>query len=235
MPIKAVLFDLDNTLFDFLRMKRESCAAAVEAMVDAGLGMRKDEALKLLFALYDKHGIEYSRIFQEFLKAEGKLTAGSGLREGASQTSHRILAEGIVAYRRAQLRYVKPYPGAVQTLLKLKERGLRLGIVSDAPAVNAWIRMVEMGLPDFFDVIVTFDDTGERKPSKKPFAIALGKLKVAASEVLYVGDWPERDIAGAKSLGMRTAFAKYGSAARSHGADFELEQVSDVLKVVERL
>ena len=222
--LKAVLFDLDNTLFDFMRMKRESCAAVVEAMVDAGLGMSRDQAMKLLFELYDKHGIEHSRIFQEFLKA-------------AKKTSPRILAEGVVAYRKAQLRYVKPYPGALHTLVKLKERGLRLGIVSDAPSVNAHIRMVEMGLSDFFDVVVTYDDTGERKPSKKPFAIALGKLHVAADEVLYVGDWPERDIAGAKSLGMRTAFAKYGAMKpdAKHDADFALEKVEDVLGIVAKL
>lgn len=225
MPLRAVLFDLDNTLFDFMRMKRESCVAAVEAMVDAGLGMVRDDAMKLLFQLYDKHGIEHSRIFQEFLKA------------AKSQVDHRILAEGVVAYRRAQLRYVKPYPGAVRTLVKLKERGLKLGIVSDAPAVNAFIRMVEMGLPDFFDAVVTFDDTGERKPSKKPFAIALGKLRVAASDVLYIGDWPERDIAGARSVGLRTAFARYGALhpeAKS-GADFELDDIRELASVVERL
>ncbi len=225
MPLKAVLFDLDNTLFDFMRMKHESCAAAVEAMVDAGLGLEREQALKLLFQLYDKHGIEYSRIFQEFLQmAKGKV-------------DFRILAEGVVAYRKAQLRYVKPYPGAVRTLIALKEQGLKLAIVSDAPAVNAFIRMVEMGLPDFFDAVVTYDDTGERKPSKKPFAIALGKLRVAASEVLYVGDWPERDIAGAKSVGLRTAFAKYGAMqpnAKS-GADFELESIGDIIGIVERL
>ena len=125
----------------------------------------------------------------------------------------------------------------MRTLVALKERGLKLAIVSDAPAVNAFIRMVEMGLPDFFDAVVTFDDTGERKPSKKPFAIALQKLGMAANEVLYVGDWPERDIAGAKAAGLRTAFAAYGSLTpeAKSGADFALGAITDLVAIVERL
>ncbi|HLD78034.1 MAG TPA: hypothetical protein VJB16_03305, partial [archaeon] len=101
--LKAVLFDLDNTLFDFMRMKRESCAAAVEAMVDAGLGLGAAEATKLLFQLYDRYGIEHSRIFQEFLKEVSKrmgkaatlpARGAKGLEAWAAPIDHRILAEG---------------------------------------------------------------------------------------------------------------------------------------------
>ena len=44
MPIRAVLFDLDNTLIDFMTMKRKSCEAAVDAMISAGLRMPKRRA-----------------------------------------------------------------------------------------------------------------------------------------------------------------------------------------------
>jgi len=220
--IEAILFDLDNTLIDFMLMKRKSCEAAIEAMISAGLRMDRDKAMKILFGLYGEKGIEYNRIFQEFLnKTLGKV-------------DYKILAEGIVAYRKAQAAYVKPYPGTVRTLIKLKERGLKLGIVSDAPSVNAWIRLVEMKLEDFFDVVVTFQDTGEKKPSKTPFMRAIKEIGVKPSNVLFVGDWPERDIRGAKALGMKTAFAKYGSTkpVKKPGADFELERIEDLLRLV---
>ena len=66
--IKEIIFDLDNTLIDFLKMKKHSCEAAISAMIDAGLKVKKEKALKLLFELYDKHGLENPRIFQKFLK-----------------------------------------------------------------------------------------------------------------------------------------------------------------------
>jgi putative hydrolase of the HAD superfamily len=224
--IKAVLFDLDNTLIDFMLMKHKSCEAAIDAMISAGLRMGRQKAMKILFELYGEKGIEYNRIFQEFLnKTLGKI-------------NYKILAEGIVAYRKAQATYVKPYPGTIKTLVKLKERGLKIGIVSDAPSLNAWIRLVEMKLDDFFDVVVTFHDTGEKKPSKLPFLKATKEIGVEPTNVLFVGDWPERDIRGAKALGMRTAFAAYGSTKKAEksvhaaGADYVLRSIEDILEIV---
>lgn len=66
--IKAVLFDLDNTLIDFMRFKNKCCEAAIEEMISAGLRMNKEKASSLLFKIYDKYGIEHKMIFQKFLK-----------------------------------------------------------------------------------------------------------------------------------------------------------------------
>jgi putative hydrolase of the HAD superfamily len=222
--IEAILFDLDNTLIDFMTMKRKSCEAAIEAMISAGLRMDRKKAMDILFELYGEKGIEYNRIFQDFLnKTTGRV-------------DYKILAEGIVAYRKAQAAYVKPYPGTVKTLVRLKEKGLKLGIVSDAPSVNAWIRLVEMRLEDFFDVVVTFHDTGEKKPSKLPFLKAVKEIGVEPAKIIFVGDWPERDIKGAKAVGMKTAFARYGSskkAGRSKcGADYVLDRIDGLLGIV---
>lgn len=220
--IKAILFDLDNTLMDFMLMKRKSCEAAIEAMINAGLSMSRERGMSILFRLYGEKGIEYDRIFQEFLKATMK------------RVDYKILAKGINAYRKAQIAYVKPYPKAMETLIKLRERGMNLGIVSDAPSVNAWIRLVEMKLEDFFDVVITFHDTGEKKPSKAPFLRAVKELGIKPENILFVGDRPERDIKGAKSVGMKTAFAVYGSTkpVRKSGADHDLVSITDLLKIV---
>jgi HAD superfamily hydrolase (TIGR02253 family) len=221
--IKAVLFDLDNTLIDFMRMKRASIDAALNAMLGAGLNMDKEKASKKLYELYSKHGIEHQKIFQKFL---GKVM---------KKVDYKILAAGIVAYRKVQLGVLEPYAMVIPTLIKLREKGLKLAIVSDAPRLRAWIRLVEMRLHDFFDVVVTFEDTRKRKPHKAPFEEALKRLKLKPEECLMVGDWPERDIKGAKELGMKTAFAKYGATKDvASKADYELKSVEDVLKVVEK-
>ncbi|UCC91854.1 MAG: TIGR02253 family HAD-type hydrolase [Candidatus Aenigmatarchaeota archaeon] len=220
--IEAILFDLDNTLIDFMLMKRKSCEAAIDSMVNAGLKMGRGNAMRILFGLYGEKGIEYNRIFQEFL------------RKTIGKIDYKILAKGIVAYRKAQIAYVKPYPGTVKTLIKLKEKGMKLGIVSDAPSVNAWIRLVEMNIGDFFDVVITLHETGRKKPSKVPFLKAVKEIGVEPANVLFVGDWPERDIRGAKAIGMRTAFARYGSQkeVKKSGADYELDKVEDLLRIV---
>ena len=65
--IKAVLFDLDNTLIDFMKVKRSSVNAAINAMLAAGIKLKKKKATKILYGLYKKHGIEHQQIFQKFL------------------------------------------------------------------------------------------------------------------------------------------------------------------------
>ena len=85
-----------------------------------------------------------------------------------------------------------------------------------------------------FDAVVTFNDTGERKPHPAPFKAILNKLNVKPEETLMIGDWAERDILGAKNAGMKTAFAKYGDTfnTQDHGADFELNDISELVGII---
>lgn len=225
--MKAIIFDLDNTLMDFMRMKDAACDEAMTAMIDAGLDIKKNEGLKILYEIYDKHGIEYKEIFQKFLKKTIK------------KVDWKILASGIVAYRRVKLGYLATYPHTHSTLIALKQRGIKLAIISDAPRPRAWLRLAALKLGDFFDVVITHDDTGKYKPHKQPFVVAMKRLGVKPEDCLMVGDWPERDIAGAKNLGMRTCLAKYGLTKKHKKqklrikADYSLNSIKDLLKIIQ--
>ena len=219
--IKAVLFDLDNTLVDFLKMKRLSIEAAIDGMIGAGLHINHEKGVKTLYELYDKYGMEEKTIFQKFLKKiKGKV-------------DYKILANGIVAYRKVRSGFLDPYPNVDYVLLKLKGRGIKIGIVTDAPRLKAWVRLASMKLSNYFDVVVTYEDTKQHKPSEMPFKAALKKLNLKAEECLMVGDWPERDIKGAKSIGMQTCFAKYGNRdIKKSGADYEINTIKELLDIV---
>lgn len=219
--IKAVIFDLDNTLIDFMKMKKLSCDAAISAMIGAGLNVKKEKAMKELFKLYDKYGLEEKTIFQKFLKKTAK------------KIDYEVLASGIVAYRRVRAGFLEPYPHVPEALFELKRRGIKLAIVSDAPRLKAWIRLVSMKINHLLDIVVTFDDTKEMKPSIIPFKVAFKKLKVKPQECLMVGDRPERDIKGAKKLGMLTCFAKYGNPKAESTADYEINDIKELLEIVE--
>ncbi len=230
--IKAVIFDLDNTLIDLMEMKKQAVRSSVDAMIDAGLDIEKEKAVKIFEKMYMNFNIEDRKIFQRFLKkVHGKVDI-------------RMLCYAILAYRRTKAGYLVPYPGAKRTLLKIKSMGLKTAIVSDAPRERAWLRICSTGLDEFFDVIVTFDDTKVRKPSHKPFLLATKRLNVLPEETLMVGDFPERDIKGAKALGMKTAFAKYGYDAYEEyrekknvtvNADVILNKVSDLISYVKKV
>ncbi|MFI5360546.1 MAG: HAD-IA family hydrolase [Elusimicrobiota bacterium] len=222
--IKAVIFDIDNTLTDFMKMKRAAVDAAVEGMMDAGLPGNKDELVKEVFDVYWKEGIEDQKIFDKILKAK------------LGRIDFKILAGGILAYRRAKNGTMTLYPRVNQTLMELLKLGIKRTVISDAPKMEVWLRIVGLGLHHYFDDIITSEDFGVKKPDPKPYRRALEVLGTKAEETLMVGDWPERDIKGAKGVGMRTAWAKYGDTfgTKESGADYELGDIYEVVSIVKR-
>lgn len=219
--IRAIIFDIDNTLVDFMEMKEKSLGPAVEAMIKKGLNLSKEESLKRIYEIYSKYGMEYKLIFQEFLKQAG-------------QYDYRILAAGIIAYR--DRREVKPYENMPGILSDLKKQGYKLAIVSDAPSLKAWLRLTYMGIEDMFDVVVAFDDTKLEKPAKLPFEKALAELGVHRDEVLMIGDMPHKDMEGARRMGFVSCFAAYGNSnvkPEDAGADYVARRPEDILDIVE--
>ena len=220
--IDAVIFDLDNTLVDFMLMKRNAVEAGIRAMIDAGLQRSFEEVDTVVSRVYQEQGIEYQRVFNQVLT------------ELTGEDDHKILAAGIIGYRKAREATLVPYPHVHMTLFTLARMGLRLGVVSDAPKLEAWLRLCSLNLHHIFDAVVTFEDTGERKPSPMPFKRVLGMLGVDPSQAIMVGDWEERDILGARNIGMHTAFARYGDTFNTGDstADFDLEDISDLVDIV---
>jgi putative hydrolase of the HAD superfamily len=223
--IRAIVFDLDNTLTDFMRMKTAAIDAAVDAMIDAGLELPREAVRARIDAIYQEQGMEYQKVFDQLLESE------------LGHIDPKILASGVVAYRRARESSLVLYPHVQMTLLELVRRGIKIGVVSDAPAPQAWLRLCQLGLQHVFEAVVTFDDTHELKPSPAPFREVLRRLGVEPHEALMVGDWPARDMVGGRQIGMRTVFARYGDTfgTRESGADHELNDVFELVGIVDRL
>jgi len=222
--IKAIVFDLDNTLVDFMKMKRRAIEEAIPAMIDAGLKITSEEANRIIDKIYKERGIEYQQVFDVLLQ------------QILNKVDYKILAAGIIAYRRAREASLIPYPHVYLTLNNLLKLGIKMGVLSDAPVKEAWLRLAFLNFQHTFDAVVTFDDTGERKPSPAPFLKILEKLNVKPEESLMVGDWAERDIQGAMKVGMKTAFARYGDTfeTQTHDADYELADISVLLDIVKK-
>jgi len=220
--IKAVIFDLDNTLLDFVKMKDAAIRAAVDAMVEAGLTVEKKEAVGVIKKIYDEKGYEYQEVFDEYL------------RKTTGRVEYRYLASAIVAYRRAKEASLILYPRVNVTLMMLAKMGLKLGVVSDAPSRKAWMRLCYLNLHHLFDAVVTFDDTGVQKPAPEPFYKICNLLEIKPAEALMVGDWPEKDMVGARQVGMSTAFARYGDTlgVQESGADYDLSDIYQLIDIV---
>ena len=119
-----------------------------------------------------------------------------------------------------------------------------VAIVS-APVIFRWV-----GMPGMFTaigvlaivaigVVLWVVPNAPRPPEhvKAPFREVLRRLGVEPSESLMIGDWAERDVVGARSLGMRTVFARYGDTfdTKESGADFDVDDVFELVSIVDRL
>ena len=223
--ISAIIFDLDNTLLDFVKMKQFAVKAAITAMIEAGLNVDEEKAYQDIFDLYVEKGWENQQVFDDYLNQ----TVGN--------VSNKILAAGIVSYRRAREATLLVYPNVNKTLIELIKMGIQLSVVSDAPSREAWMRLYYLNLHHVFDPVLTFDDTGVRKPSPKPFKMALEIMKSTPDEVLMIGDWPERDVVGAKQIGIKTIFARYGDTFGTvdSGADWDVNDIYELVDIVKEL
>ena len=222
--IKAVIFDLDNTLMDFMKMKSMSIDAAINGMIEAGLNLKFNSAKEHIYKIYEKKGYEYQEVFDDFIF------------DYCGKVENKYLAAAIVSYRKIKDATMVLYPNVNSTIISLSKIGLKLGIVTDAPSREAWIRLYSMRMHHLFDVVVTFDDTNKRKPSPEPFRKASDFLEINPENILMIGDWPERDVIGAKKLNMKTAFARYGDmfGTEASGADYDLDNISEIIDIIKK-
>ncbi len=224
--LKAILFDLDNTLVNFWAFKQESAREASTAMVNAGLPMSADNAYKLIFNIYKEKGVEHQLVFTDMIKPFNfpKLQF------------EKIRDAGIVAYLRKKGQVLKPYDGIVPTLTSLKPL-FKLAVLTDAPREQAHQRLAFTGLASYFDAVGTFHDTSVMKPGAEPFLSICSKLSVTPAECLMVGDNPSRDMKGARLVGMKTCLARYDPYFEAAGPepDFSISKPQELLEVVKKL
>ena len=212
--VGVVVCDMDNTLFDFVEAKLEACRCVVDY-----LGTGDPEALFRMF-LRGVYGFEDTRNIRDYLEA----------LEVYQPLTLEVCCR---TYEDVKLDLVEPYPGVEETLQCLQEAGIRLAIATDAESVQADRRLRKTGLIDFFEVVVTPDVSGQRKPEPASLLYALRKLDATPEGAMMVGDSLARDITPGQQLGMVTAFAAYGAWYRSRtvevSADIVLAEFSDIL------
>ncbi len=216
-PIRAVIFDMDNTLFDFVRAQIGACRAVVHH-----LGRGSGHELFEYFRRPGK-GFEDPENILDYMRDIGMAPDGQFAR------CCRI-------YEDVKLSGIAPYPGVPEMLDHLANLDLSLSVVTDAVQENALLRLERAGIRDRFDLVVTPDRSGSRKPDPAPFLYALRGMGAVPEETIVVGDSMRRDILPGCRLGMVTAYAAYGdrsfTAAESHAADFVLRSPAELCRIV---
>lgn len=188
---RAILFDMDNTLYDFVEAKQAACESVVDVI---GTG----EATELLqYFLCNMHGFEHHDNIRDYMKDKNVWNEGK-------------FAEACRVYEEVKLDSVVAFAGVHDTLERILDAGIAMAVVTDAQSIQAERRLRKTGLYDYFSCIASPDISGKRKPQHDSFLLALDRLKAAPQDAWVVGDSLRREIEPGNSLGMTTVYARYG-------------------------
>ncbi len=199
--IKAVLFDLGNTL-----VWSDPEDAFQRILAEQGICKNLDEVRNALmqgnreFDIESHEGLSSHAFYTQWNMVQLK-------HLGIGGPEARKIAENINAqwWRFAEFH---AYPEVEDTLQRLKEAGLKLGIITGGFEEDIEMILPKTGLDRFFDVKVGVNTTGKRKPHSRAFKYALKQLCVKPREAVFVGDNFEADYLGAQKVGMMPVLIK---------------------------
>ncbi|MDD3043201.1 MAG: HAD family hydrolase [Methanosarcinaceae archaeon] len=225
-PLEAVVFDMDNTFFDFVGAKLEACRQILDYLKREGKPVSGNEEALFGYFVRGTHGFEAHENLRDFLQDNAVFTA-----------RHYDTCRTI--YEKEKLENLELYPGVKTTFDELKKLDLKLAVLTDADGAHTSARLEKVGLEGYFDKVVSFDMTGHKKPDPIPFRFVLQELGVKAKAALFVGDSLRRDITPARELGLKTAYAAYGDRncqeEKGQEGDFKLRAFPEVLDCIAAL
>ena len=232
--IQAVLFDLDDTLFDHAHCAR----CALDAV----------RAAHHHFSAIDPVELEHShsRIL-EALHGDvslGRVPLASArverfrrlFRAAGAEVDDEVAAAAAAGYREAYLQSRRAIAGADALLAAVKTRA-RVGIVTNNLREEQLGKLRHCGLDGYVDVLMTTEEAGVLKPDPRIFTMALAKLDCTADEAVMVGDSWAADIVGAQATGIPAIWVNvHGDPAPDDSVPVlrALEPVEDVLELIFR-
>ena len=228
--IKAIGFDVGHTLIKYknplnwqglYRSGLEHAAAAVDITLSEDMLIAAADVLLKYNTRVNYREWETTSdcIFNEILKSWG------------IQTDLYALKSEFYSFFKAD---AEPYPETIDTMEKLKQHGIKIGILTDvAYGMDNEIYLEDISvLSDYIDIAITSVDVGYRKPNSAGYVKLLESLEIFPNGMIFIGD-EEKDIIGAQKLGIVSALINRSKEIKDFGQDYTLESLSDILSILD--
>lgn len=231
--LRGILFDIGDTLIPATDIA--DCALAETECWLRGIGLLDSEAGFIsAYQRADRStvGPGVNHLFSNLDIAREAMTAiGIGRPK---EVAERFLA----VYRTSVRERITVNQRLVRFLERIKQAGYRIAAVTDGTTMEQLETLYRLRVLRFFDSAVTSEDVGEEKPHPIVFHTVLRSIGTEPNRALMVGDNLERDIMGASSLGIRTAWVVGCSSTSSESrpcgaADYTIKAVSDLSHVLD--
>ena len=197
--IKAVVFDIDNTLYNF-NVTTKLGAEAFARYCNTQFGMSVEEARQgwndAYAAVMDRMGTDNPAYHNRLIRSQYFLES-----RGLPVFPHAM--ELAMVYWTTLVRNMKVEDGLVELLGALKDKGIKIGIGTNMTAFVQFEKIRALGISQYVDCMVTSEEAAAEKPTRPFFEYILKKLDISADECLFIGDDAQNDIYGAKNSGIR--------------------------------
>jgi FMN phosphatase YigB (HAD superfamily) len=241
MPVRALITDIDNTLFDWPAFFAPSFRAMVHALT------------RKLSLSYDDLAGEFKEVYRardslEFSFSIQELRSVRALPTDEQQEMIRI---GRGAFSAVARKHLKPYPGVLRGLQWLVQQDYLVVCVTNSPAFLAQKRLYQLGLDRYITALIAWEgvdsaDTspnnygpttqlrrktrieqirtfhkGDAKPCPIPYRLALEAIGALPADVWVIGDNIHNDLAPANALGLKAVWARYGAGINVASKDYQ--------------
>jgi HAD superfamily hydrolase (TIGR01549 family) len=230
---KAVLFDIDDTLFD----RREAQSEVLQQIITV---------LPDLFS-----GLNSKQIDEAFSKSDEistqEFTSGASIDDSRESRSRYFLQFLNLDQHRCQeiaklyLEYypkiIAPVEGAQSTIHNLAQK-LQVGIISNGSPAVQYQKLNNLGIKQYLSCIILSEEIGIRKPDTRIFQEAASRIGQLPENCLYVGDSIDADITGAKNAGMISCWFNPRQIQQTHSIitpDFEIFRLAQLIKIINAL
>ncbi len=226
--LRGIVFDLDGTLCHY---KVGIAEALASCLVCAGQSPQMFGPLKSAATRFDRlwrdHESKHESAALIVRQAFQTLLCESG------SPSDTLAAKLAKIYGEIRLASVALYPGASKSLVELRPR-YRLGLLTNGPSDLQWSKIRHLSIEPLFDQIVVAGDVGHYKPDARAFRWTAKQLGLRCKEIVFVGDSPSADVAGARAAGLYCAWIRRTSTARIPEvvADVVVSDLRDLRKVL---
>lgn len=228
--MKAVIFDIDDTMiseYDYVMGGYHAVAKRLSE--DEDVAMSEEEVFEKLKELSQT---SYKEVYNRFLDFRG-----------IKRDEERV--QELVSIYRHHKPNLKLYDDVRETLDALKEKGIKLGIISDGDVTRQKNKLKITGIENDFDCVIITDELGNgdisyRKPDERSYIKMSETLGVDFSEMLYVGDNPTKDFFIKTKYPIKTAriireHGIYANADYREGIieDYRIESLTDIIRIVD--
>lgn len=196
--LRAVLFDLDDTLYrerDFVDQSFRSVAKVMAGYLSAKGKPGRGQGLP---------GESEEELFGQMIELMEQEGRGEIFNRLCERYDVDIPVQELVKIYRETKPVLELYPDGEELLGWLEDRKIKTGLITDGNAAVQRNKIEALGLDRRLDVVLASYDLGLRKPDKGVYVYCLEKLECRPEEAVYIGDNPLKDFIGARKLGMKT-------------------------------